>query len=179
MSTSGLDMEQLLDMMWNDNPSVSHSHLHLVGGEERGFAPAARPSSMRVSQAGPNLIVFEANGPNDLAFLRNMINGGDDAIERFLASIGIHMHSFEDVPRPADPRRVQALPRHVFKKRHASASTNATSTDQANSSCVICLAEYDDGDVVVTMSCKHHYHTQCLEKWLSKEKKCPVCRHEI
>ncbi|XP_073100503.1 E3 ubiquitin ligase BIG BROTHER-related isoform X1 [Elaeis guineensis] len=39
-------------------------------------------------------------------------------------------------------------------------------TDQ----CVICRLEYEDGESLVMLSCKHTYHSECINKWLQINK---------
>ena len=36
--------------------------------------------------------------------------------------------------------------------------------------CVICRCEYEDGDTLSTLPCKHHYHTDCIKDWLQINK---------
>ncbi|XP_073011972.1 E3 ubiquitin ligase BIG BROTHER-related-like [Typha latifolia] len=48
-------------------------------------------------------------------------------------------------------------------------------TDQ----CVICRMEYEEGDSLVVLSCKHTYHPECINKWLKINKACPMCSTEV
>jgi hypothetical protein len=51
---------------------------------------------------------------------------------------------------------------------------------QVESTCAICIGQYEHGDKVVWSSrneCVHAFHDDCILTWLSKGKKrCPVCR---
>ncbi|KAG0459040.1 hypothetical protein HPP92_022168 [Vanilla planifolia] len=51
--------------------------------------------------------------------------------------------------------------------------------DSSCEQCVICRLDYEDSDVVVILSCKHMYHTECINKWLQINKVCPVCSAEV
>ena len=42
--------------------------------------------------------------------------------------------------------------------------------------CVICLAEFNINDKVVTLPCYHVYHTTCLIDWIVRSSSCPTCR---
>jgi hypothetical protein len=45
------------------------------------------------------------------------------------------------------------------------------------SSCGVCLADLDDGDVVrVLPACMHYFHAACVGKWLRIHATCPFCR---
>ena len=43
--------------------------------------------------------------------------------------------------------------------------------------CAICLAELDSGGEARTLVCGHAFHAACINEWLSKDGRCPVCRH--
>ncbi|KAL8519833.1 hypothetical protein ACS0TY_010682 [Phlomoides rotata] len=46
-------------------------------------------------------------------------------------------------------------------------------------SCVICRLDYEDGDNLIVLSCKHSYHSECINNWLQINKVCPVCSAEV
>lgn len=52
------------------------------------------------------------------------------------------------------------------------------STDSA--SCMICFDDFTARQRFKKMpGCRHEYHDTCIDKWLSEEKRCPVCNKEI
>lgn len=45
--------------------------------------------------------------------------------------------------------------------------------------CAICLTQFNIKDVVKQLGCKHSFHLDCINKWLSKNThSCPCCRYE-
>ncbi|KAK7343316.1 hypothetical protein VNO77_11969 [Canavalia gladiata] len=56
-----------------------------------------------------------------------------------------------------------------------------TGSDQhgSNDSCVICRVDYEDGESLTVLSCKHLYHPECINNWLKINKVCPVCSTEV
>lgn len=43
--------------------------------------------------------------------------------------------------------------------------------------CAICLSEFEENEAVKAIPfCKHVFHQNCLDKWLSVQVTCPVCR---
>jgi len=43
--------------------------------------------------------------------------------------------------------------------------------------CIICLAEYEEKDVLRTLPyCRHDFHMACIDLWLEQNSTCPVCR---
>ncbi|XP_027935852.1 E3 ubiquitin ligase BIG BROTHER-related-like [Vigna unguiculata] len=49
----------------------------------------------------------------------------------------------------------------------------------SNDSCVICRVDFEDGDSLTHLSCKHLYHPECINNWLKINKVCPVCSTEV
>ena len=45
--------------------------------------------------------------------------------------------------------------------------------------CTICRMEFEKGDSLRTLPCKHRFHGECLAPWLKDNKCCPVCKHEL
>ncbi|XP_039121823.1 E3 ubiquitin ligase BIG BROTHER-related-like [Dioscorea cayenensis subsp. rotundata] len=65
--------------------------------------------------------------------------------------------------------KILSLPSISYK------SAENGSTDQ----CVICLLNFEDGDSLVSLSCEHLYHRDCIRKWLLTNKVCPICNAEV
>lgn len=46
--------------------------------------------------------------------------------------------------------------------------------------CCICLGIFGDGDKVkVLPRCQHCFHSECVDKWLTTQSSCPLCRASI
>ncbi|ORZ09700.1 hypothetical protein BCR41DRAFT_135019 [Lobosporangium transversale] len=46
-----------------------------------------------------------------------------------------------------------------------------------NSKCLVCMSEYEEGEDMRALKCKHGFHLECIDKWLTTgANKCPVCR---
>eukprot|EP01006_Ploeotia_vitrea_P042917 TRINITY_DN66672_c11_g4_i2.p2 TRINITY_DN66672_c11_g4~~TRINITY_DN66672_c11_g4_i2.p2 ORF type:complete len:194 (-),score=82.08 TRINITY_DN66672_c11_g4_i2:169-750(-) len=45
--------------------------------------------------------------------------------------------------------------------------------------CAICLSEFEDGESVRELRCRHHFHKSCVDQWLQKKKTCPLCNQVI
>ncbi|XP_071701588.1 E3 ubiquitin ligase BIG BROTHER-related-like [Rutidosis leptorrhynchoides] len=49
----------------------------------------------------------------------------------------------------------------------------------SSETCVICRLDYEDGDNLILLPCKHSYHSECITNWLQINKVCPVCSTEV
>ena len=45
-----------------------------------------------------------------------------------------------------------------------------------NVSCFICMKFYRTSDNVRQLNCKHRAHRKCIDRWLTQDDSCPVCR---
>ncbi|EXB29971.1 RING-H2 finger protein ATL66 [Morus notabilis] len=46
--------------------------------------------------------------------------------------------------------------------------------------CSICLGVFEDGEKVkVLPGCSHCYHPECVDRWLSAQPSCPLCRASL
>ncbi|KAM7276584.1 hypothetical protein ACFE04_018450 [Oxalis oulophora] len=46
--------------------------------------------------------------------------------------------------------------------------------------CSVCLSDFEEGDKVRRLKCKHTFHKDCLDKWLHEFfATCPLCRTKI
>ena len=41
--------------------------------------------------------------------------------------------------------------------------------------CCLCLEDYEEGERLRELVCKHRYHVECVDEWLSAKRRCPVC----
>ncbi|BFG34138.1 hypothetical protein CerSpe_204120 [Prunus speciosa] len=87
-----------------------------------------------------------------------------------------------DPPVQMDPPQTSM----VFTYRIESSnnnSSNLNTDDEDLHQCSICLEEFMDGEECRLLAkCKHSFHKQCVDKWLTnKESKlpCPLCRASV
>lgn len=45
--------------------------------------------------------------------------------------------------------------------------------------CAICLVAIKKGRSAKRMPCLHEFHPICINKWLQKTMRCPICRYEL
>lgn len=46
--------------------------------------------------------------------------------------------------------------------------------------CAVCLQEAEEGEKMRRLTiCRHCFHEDCIDTWLSEMSKCPLCRAEI
>jgi E3 ubiquitin-protein ligase RNF115/126 len=50
---------------------------------------------------------------------------------------------------------------------------------EMNNQCAVCKDEFEGGEEVKGMPCKHVFHEDCIIPWLNMHNSCPVCRYEL
>merc|ERR1711964_413547 len=38
------------------------------------------------------------------------------------------------------------------------------------------LCNFEKGETVRVLGCKHHFHKDCVDQWLKQNRKCPLCK---
>eukprot|EP00271_Cylindrocystis_brebissonii_P008272 TRINITY_DN2231_c0_g2_i2.p1 TRINITY_DN2231_c0_g2~~TRINITY_DN2231_c0_g2_i2.p1 ORF type:complete len:494 (+),score=110.41 TRINITY_DN2231_c0_g2_i2:860-2341(+) len=93
-----------------------------------------------------------------------------------------------------DEIQLGALPKDKFRKRQAAGTMTSVAASglhepvsllQENlmkpedAECCICLSPYDDDVELRQLPCSHHFHCQCIDKWLRTKPTCPLCKFDI
>jgi len=50
---------------------------------------------------------------------------------------------------------------------------------KGDKACAVCQEDFNPGEKVLRLPCKHDYHKECVTKWLSLHNSCPVCREPL
>lgn len=45
--------------------------------------------------------------------------------------------------------------------------------------CCICMSKYEMGDQVRVFWCKHDFHKDCVDEWMTEHNKCPYCLQDV
>jgi len=100
------------------------------------------------------------------------------ALARVVVALGCFRTLFLQAAAPteqakveaADPADIQALPTLTFSEDLFS---------EKNMSCAVCLCEFEEGEQLRRLPCGHHFHKRCVDQWLRRSKKCPLCMGPI
>jgi hypothetical protein len=76
--------------------------------------------------------------------------------------------------------RPKAAPKHVIEKLDLVQWTSEMFADDPNACCAICLGEFEEGDQLRKLPCQHNqFHAACVDHWLSKAGRCPLCVADV
>ncbi|XP_044466522.1 RING-H2 finger protein ATL29 [Mangifera indica] len=78
------------------------------------------------------------------------------------------------VSQGLDPSLVQSFPTFEYS------SVKEFQRKKYGLECAICLAEFEDDDMLRLITlCYHVFHQECIDLWLRSHKTCPVCRKDL
>ena len=66
---------------------------------------------------------------------------------------------------------IKKFPTYIYLSSDAIAKPDAC--------CVICISNFEVGEVVREISCNHEFHRDCIDKWFSNSIKCPSCNTKL
>ncbi|CAF0803857.1 unnamed protein product [Adineta ricciae] len=92
-------------------------------------------------------------------------------------TFNMHFGDFFDLTIPDETpvvgltdTELERIPTTIYAKTCAEVSSDEK--------CTICLSEYNPGEKVKHLRCKHNFHSECIDPWLKTSTRCPVCRGE-
>lgn len=74
-------------------------------------------------------------------------------------------------------------PRGLTKEQIDNLSTRtygqASLEGEMGRACSVCINEYSQGNKLRRLPCSHEFHIHCIDRWLSENNTCPICRQPI
>jgi len=92
---------------------------------------------------------------------RGNIDTNDDFINQTLAA-------YQSPTNPVSPERLTTLDSFKYNRE--------IHTDLNDSTCIICLDGFEDGNSIIKLDCRHPYHSGCIKKWFTEHNTCPICK---
>mmetsp|Transcript_51035 Transcript_51035/g.81293 ORF Transcript_51035/g.81293 Transcript_51035/m.81293 type:complete len:176 (-) Transcript_51035:32-559(-) len=78
--------------------------------------------------------------------------------------------------RKRDP--YESVTKGLSKKQIARIPTKVLTQDSSES-CIICLLPHCQNEQIRKLPCKHEFHADCIDIWVSKRPRCPMCKLDI
>ncbi|GFO27141.1 RING finger protein [Plakobranchus ocellatus] len=68
--------------------------------------------------------------------------------------------------------KIQEIPTRQFSR-----GAERSGSDQT--SCVFCMCDFEDKQLLRILPCFHEFHAKCVDEWLKTHQTCPVCRYDV
>lgn len=86
----------------------------------------------------------------------------------------------EVIPEPSAPKVQAATSKQIAAVALVRITKEFLSNPDNNAEqCAVCLSDFCAGDLARHLPCRHYFHCSCIEKWLLRNKRCPLCMHSI
>mmetsp|Transcript_118170 Transcript_118170/g.294771 ORF Transcript_118170/g.294771 Transcript_118170/m.294771 type:complete len:376 (+) Transcript_118170:68-1195(+) len=72
-------------------------------------------------------------------------------------------------PRGADEDLIAKLPLEEYPMELLT---------EGQTSCAVCLCDFEGGEMLRRLPCGHKFHKPCIDRWLRRNKVCPLCLHD-
>ncbi|PWA00581.1 hypothetical protein BB558_003383 [Smittium angustum] len=133
------------------------------------FGSGERPLNLE----GILSLIFGGGRGGFETFLRGPANLGDYAwgptgLDDIITQL-MEQSQGRNAPPPSSEEAISSLPRRIIDEESL----------KTNKECGICMEEYIINDKVVSLSCNHEFHEDCILKWLRVNGTCPICRITI
>ena len=122
-----------------------------------------QPQIIRISNPNNFLIDFVLN-------LLNM-NYEEEEIETILNYLMNNDTNRYGSP-PASKKEIEKLNKYILTKEKLD-------NFGIENICSVCKEEFQIGNEMLDLPCKHYFHKDCLMPWLNQHDSCPVCRFEL
>lgn len=70
-------------------------------------------------------------------------------------------------------------PQGLTKEQIDNLSMRNFGESDALKTCSVCITEYSEGNKLRKLPCSHEYHVHCIDRWLSENSTCPICRRAV
>ncbi|PRQ59238.1 putative aminoacyltransferase, E1 ubiquitin-activating enzyme [Rosa chinensis] len=144
------------------------------GGDRSVFNPVIVVRGTEAGNEGRGFELFYDDGsrsglrplPNNMSEF--LLGSGFDRLLSQLSQIDLNGIGRYD-QRPAAKSAVESLPTIELDDSHVAEESH----------CAVCKEQFELGNEVREMPCKHIYHSDCILPWLAQRNSCPVCRQEL
>ncbi|KAF5731400.1 E3 ubiquitin-protein ligase ATL41-like [Tripterygium wilfordii] len=88
--------------------------------------------------------------------------------------LGLTVNQVHEPPKGLDPTVIASLPIFVVKQTDGQDRDTMTPVE-----CAVCLSLLEEEEMARLLpNCKHTFHAECIDKWLTSHSTCPICRAE-
>ncbi|EDS26234.1 ring finger protein [Culex quinquefasciatus] len=154
-------------------PPPSHPHAHPAhrhpGLQHQPLAPQPAQVSLSATPSAYSgiLLNFLAMFPLSTYGQPDLNSPDSNETENYEALLSLAERLGEAKPRGLARPEIDQLPSYKF---------NAETHTGDQTSCVVCMCDFEARQVLRVLPCSHEFHAKCVDKWLRSNRTCPICR---
>ncbi|XP_053696443.1 LOW QUALITY PROTEIN: E3 ubiquitin-protein ligase RNF38-like [Sabethes cyaneus] len=154
-------------------PPPTHPHAHPAHRHASLPHQTLAPQPTQVSlSATPSaysgiLLNFLAMFPLSTYGQPDLNSPDSNETENYEALLSLAERLGEAKPRGLARPEIDQLPSYKF---------NAETHTGDQTSCVVCMCDFEARQILRVLPCSHEFHAKCVDKWLRSNRTCPICR---
>ncbi|NXS99414.1 RNF6 ligase, partial [Jacana jacana] len=78
-----------------------------------------------------------------------------------------------------DDDRLRGLTKEQIDNLSTRNYGDAHTENEISKTCSVCINEYVTGNKLRQLPCMHEFHIHCIDRWLSENSTCPICRQPV
>ncbi|XP_064465876.1 RING finger protein 44-like isoform X2 [Ornithodoros turicata] len=134
----------------------------------RWRSPLVAPSPRPAPHPGFLLHLFAMLSNNTMpAYAPEIASTESPAAENYEALLSLAERLGEAKPRGLPKAEIEQLLSYRF---------NPETHESEQTSCVVCMCDFEARQVLRVLPCAHEFHARCVDKWLKNNRTCPICR---
>lgn len=141
--------------------AVDQERVGLVGSEEEQGGQA------RLSGG----VVSTTEGRATSRDTNNLVENGTLPILRLAHFFLLNDEEDDEHPRGLTKEQIDNLSTRTYGQ--------ASLEGEMGRACSVCINEYAQGNKLRRLPCSHEFHIHCIDRWLSENNTCPICRQPI
>ncbi|XP_049605726.1 E3 ubiquitin-protein ligase RNF6 [Syngnathus scovelli] len=144
------------------------------GQDQERVGPASGGEEEPVGQArlsGGAASAAEGRPPPTSRDTNNLVENGTLPILRLAQFFLLNDEDDDEHPRGLTKEQIDNLATRSYGQ--------ASLEGEAGRACSVCINEYAQGNKLRRLPCAHEFHIHCIDRWLSENNTCPICRQPI
>ncbi|XP_062841783.1 E3 ubiquitin-protein ligase RNF6 [Trichomycterus rosablanca] len=134
-------------------------------GEGTAATTDSRQDGGPVGEAGQARVAAGGRDTN------NLVENGTLPILRLAHFFLLNDEDDDEHPRGLTKEQIDNLATRTYGQ--------ASLEGEQGRACSVCINEYAQGNKLRSLPCAHEFHIHCIDRWLSENNTCPICRQPI
>ncbi|XP_051969776.1 E3 ubiquitin-protein ligase RNF6-like [Xyrauchen texanus] len=135
-----------------------------VESAREGLAEGEEEGQVRMSRTG-------TEGRPSSRDTNNLVENGTLPILRLAHFFLLNEDEDEEHPRGLTKEQIDNLVTRTYGQVNLEG--------EHGRACSVCINEYTQGNKLRRLPCSHEFHIHCIDRWLSENNTCPICRQPI
>lgn len=141
------------------------------GGDQERVGPVGSEEDQGGQARLGGGVVSTTEGRATSRDTNNLVENGTLPILRLAQFFLLNDEEDDEHPRGLTKEQIDNLATRTYGQ--------ASLEGELGRACSVCINEYAQGNKLRRLPCSHEFHIHCIDRWLSENNTCPICRQPI